>query len=75
MKTLSSTRWSSAANTTKCLRNNYSNIISALQFIMDDKCEKPAIRHEAKGLKKEIEKFETVILACDFMFGTIFCSA
>lgn len=62
LKPVCSTRWSAAADATKCLKKNYHQILYALHTLEENDDEKASVKHEAKALRKKLEKFETAIL-------------
>jgi len=63
LKSLSNTRWSCRADSTKALRENYSAIREALQRFAGDAEEKDDAKREAAALCRKLDKLETAIMA------------
>ena len=53
LKSLSATRWSSIADASKDLIENFDGIFNALSEIISDKDKKSDTRHEAESFKKK----------------------
>lgn len=64
VKALSTTRWSARADAVSALKESYSAILVTLVSIIDDEEQKPETKVKAVGLKKIMEKFDTVFLTC-----------
>ena len=62
VKSLSVTRWSARSDATRALRENYSEICSALMKIRGDENQTKATRSEASSLHSKMEQFETALL-------------
>lgn len=63
LKSLSNTRWSCRADSTKALWQNYGKIREALESISADENEKRDTRSEASTLAVKFEKLETALMA------------
>lgn len=62
LKSLSQTRWSARHDACYTLEKEWSGIIDALDFLADNKDEKPTTRSEAIGLQRKLQHLETAIL-------------
>ncbi|KAL7400230.1 hypothetical protein ABVT39_008832 [Epinephelus coioides] len=63
LKSLSNTRWSCRADSTKALWQNYVKIREALESIAEDETEKRDTRSEASTLAVKLNKLETAFMA------------
>lgn len=63
LKSLSNTRWSYGADSTKALWQNYVKIREALKSISEDETEKRDTRSEARTLAVKLNKLETAFMA------------
>lgn len=59
---MSITRWSARADASKALITNYSEVVEALQVIMNKVDEKPNTRLEAKNLNEKLNLLENAIM-------------
>lgn len=62
VKALSSTRWSARADAVAALKENYIEIKSALETIIDDREQAADAKVQASGFRKSMERFETIFL-------------
>ena len=62
VKSLSQTRWSARHDACYALEKEWSAIIDALEFIAENRDEKPTTRSEATGLQRKLQHLETAIL-------------
>lgn len=60
LKALSNTRWSARADAVAAIKENYTNIKSALKTITEDIEQSADTKIQASGLVKSMERFETV---------------
>lgn len=63
LKSLSNTRWSARADSTRALHDNYARIMEALQGIASDSEERQDTRNEAAALCAKLARLETALLA------------
>jgi hypothetical protein len=62
LKNLSNTRWSSHADATNALCNNFQEIRHVLQNISDDRSENANTRNDARSLAKKMDQLETTFM-------------
>lgn len=63
VKSLSETRWAARASATSTFYEEYRNIYAGLTEFSNGEKVKPEIRCKAKGLQKNVERFETAYLS------------
>lgn len=62
LKSLSATRWSARKDAVQCLCEGYDQIKVSLEVFQNSEEEKQEVRQTAKGLMKQMNKFEIVFL-------------